>query len=233
MSTPIALPTVTAEDLFFGLTLLAPILVVIVTGIVVLLIDLVITDWLSRRPLMWISSLGLLAGVATCGVLWLGGYVGKSAFGGFLVLDGFALFFEALFLLAAMLVILSATTFADREELFEAEFYVMVLFSTAGLMLMASGNELITIYLALEVTSLSLSFLAAWNKRDAIAGQGLKSTEAGIKFFLLSAMSTAILLYGMALLYGVSGATTLVDISRVLTGSPSPAAKCRPASWHR
>jgi NADH-quinone oxidoreductase subunit N len=111
---------------------------------------------------MWISALGLLVGVATCGVLWLGGYVGKSAFGGFLVLDGFALFFEAL-LVAAMLVILSATTFADREDLFEAEFYVMVLFSTAGLMLMASGNELITIYLALEVTSLSLSFLAAWN----------------------------------------------------------------------
>jgi NADH-quinone oxidoreductase subunit N len=224
MNTPIPLPIVTPEDLFFGLTLLAPVLVVIVTGIVVLLIDLIITDWLSRRPLMWISSLGLLVGMATCGLLWLGGYVGKSAFGGFLVLDGFALFFEALFLLAAMLVILSATTFTDREELFEAEFYVMVLFSTAGLMLMASGNELISIYLALEVTSLSLSFLAAWNKRDAIAGQGLKSTEAGIKFFLLSAMSTAILLYGMALLYGVSGATTLVDISRVLTGAPSPAA---------
>jgi len=89
---------------------------------------------------------------------------------------------------------------------------------------MASGNELMSIYLALEVTSLSLSFLAAWNKRDAIAGQGLKSTEAGIKFFLLSAMSTAILLYGMALLYGVTGATTLVDISKVLTGAPSPAA---------
>ncbi len=224
MNTPIPLPTVTADDLFFGLILLGPVLVVIVTAVVVLLIDLIITDWLSRRPLMWISALGLLVGIATCGLLWLGGYVGKSAFGGFLVLDGFALFFEALFLLAAMLVILSATTFADREELFEAEFYVMVLFSTAGLMLMASGNELITIYLALEVTSLSLSFLAAWNKRDAIAGQGLKSTEAGIKFFLLSAMSTAILLYGMALLYGVSGATTLVDISRVLTGAPSPAA---------
>jgi NADH-quinone oxidoreductase subunit N len=100
----------------------------------------------------------------------------------------------------------------------------MVLFSTAGLMLMASGNELMSIYLALEVTSLSLAFLAAWNKRDAIAGQGLKSTEAGIKFFLLSAMSTAMLLYGMALLYGVSGATTLADISRVLTGTPSSAA---------
>ena len=63
-------------------------------------------------------------------LLWIGGYVGQTAFGGFLVLDGFALFFEALFLLAAVLVILSATTFADREELVEAEFYVMVLFST-------------------------------------------------------------------------------------------------------
>src|ERR1700736_1179794 len=224
MPTTAQLPDVTAASLLLGLTLLAPVLVVVLTGIVVLLIDLVVADWVSRRPLMWIATLGLLVGLATCALLWVGGYVGQSAFGGFLVLDGFALFFEALFMVAAILVILSATTFADREELFEAEFYVMVLFSTAGLMLMASGNELMSIYLALEVTSLSLSFLAAWNKRDAIAGQGLKSTEAGIKFFLLSAMSTAILLYGMAMLYGVTGATTLVDISRLLTGAPSPAA---------
>src|SRR5205085_5672764 len=133
-------------------------------------------------------------------------------------------FFQALFIAAAILVILSATTFADREELVEAEFYAMTLFSTSGLMLMSAGNELMSIYLGLEVTSLSLAFLAAWNKRDVIAGQGLKSTEAGIKFFLLSAMSTAVLLYGMALLYGVSGATTLTDIARVLTGTPSTAA---------
>src|SRR5919199_5913525 len=224
MQTSVPLPIVSGQDLLFGLTLLAPVLAVIVTAIVVLIIDLILTDWLSRRPLMWISALGLIVALGACGVLWLGGYVGQTAFGGFLVVDGFALFFEALFLLAAILVILSATTFADREELIEAEFYVMVLFSTSGLMLMASGNELMSIYLALEVTALSLAFLAAWNKRDVIAGQGLKSTEAGIKFFLLSAMSTAMLLYGMALLYGVSGATTLADISRVLTGTPSAAA---------
>src|SRR5579859_392150 len=224
MPTGIQLPPVTADSLVLGLILLTPILVAIGTGIVVLVIDLVVDDWVSRRPLMWIAVLGLLGGVATCGLLWQGGFIGKSAFGGFLVLDGFALFFEALFLTAAILVILSATTFANREQLVEAEFYVMTLFSTAGLMLMAAGNELMSIYLAIEVTSLSLAFLAAWNKRDAIAGQGLKSTEAGIKFFLLSAMSTAVLLYGMAMLYGVSGATTLADISKVLTGAPSPAA---------
>src|SRR5439155_12036017 len=223
MPTSVPLPAVTAEGLILGLILLAPVLVVVGTGIVVLLIDIVVADWLSRRPLMWIATLGLLAGLAACGILYGAGYVGRTAFGGFLVVDGFALFFEGLFLLSAILVILSATTFADREELVEAEFYIMVLFSTAGLMLMASGNELMSIYLAIEVTSLSLAFLAAWNKRDAIAGQGLKSTEAGIKYFLLSAMSTAVLLYGMAMLYGVTGATTLVDISRLLTGTPSPA----------
>src|SRR2546430_6934001 len=107
---------------------------------------------------MWIACLGVLIAAVAAGALWVGGYAGKTAFGGFLVLDGFALFFQLLFLLAAILVLLSATTFADREELIEAEFYVITLFSTAGLMLMASGNELMTIYLALEVTSLSLAF---------------------------------------------------------------------------
>ncbi|MDQ3808924.1 MAG: NADH-quinone oxidoreductase subunit N [Chloroflexota bacterium] len=224
MPSSVPLPVVTGGDLLFGLTLLAPVLAVVATAVVVLLIDLIITDWLSRRPLMWISALGVLVALVLCGLLWLDpGYVGSSAFGGFLVLDGFALFFQALFLLAALLVILSATTFTDRAEVIEAEFYVVTLLCAAGLMLMAAGNELMTIYLALEVTSLSLAFLAAWNKRDAIAGQGLKSTEAGIKFLLLSAMSTAVLLFGMALLYGVSGATTLADISRVLVGTPSPA----------
>ncbi len=224
MQTPVPIPIMTADDLMQGLILLGPVIAVVLTGVVVLIIDLIITDWISRRPLMWISCLGLLIAAALAGALWLGGYAGRTAFGGFLILDGFALFFQMLFLLAAALVILSATTFADRAEVIEAEFYVITLFSTAGLMLMASGNELMTIYLALEVTSLSLAFLASWNKRDTIAGQGLKSTEAGIKFFLLSAMSTAVLLYGMAMLYGVSGATTLSDISRVLTGTPSPAA---------
>src|SRR5947209_4792995 len=107
----VPLPNVTPQDLLLGITLLAPVLIVIGTGIIVLLIDLIITDWLSRRPLMWISSLGLIIALAACGVLYGRGYVGMTAFGGFLALDGFALFFEALFLVAAILVILSATTF--------------------------------------------------------------------------------------------------------------------------
>src|SRR5437868_14961299 len=106
-SQSVPLPIVTPQDLGLGVTLLAPVLIVVLTGIFVLLVDLIITDWLSRRPLMWIASLGLLIALASCGVLYGGGFVGQTAFGGFLVLDGFALFFEALFLLSAILVILS------------------------------------------------------------------------------------------------------------------------------
>src|SRR5436190_1487164 len=125
-------PIVTPQDILLGVTLLAPVLIVITTGVVVLLIDLIVTDWVSRRPLMWTASLGLVFGMAAAGILAATGYVGKTAFGGFLVLDGFALFFQVLFMLAAILVILSATTFTDRQELIEAEFYIMLLFSTAG-----------------------------------------------------------------------------------------------------
>jgi NADH-quinone oxidoreductase subunit N len=83
---------------------------------------------------------------------------------------------------------------------------------------MASSYELMTIYLALEISSLSLAFLAAWNKRE------LRSSEAGLKFFVLSAVSTGILLFGMALLYGVTGSTGLREIGRLLTtASPTPA----------
>src|ERR671936_488376 len=221
--TPVPLPEVTPESLAYGLFLLAPVLGIVATGTLVLLIDLVVTDWVSRRPLMWISALGILLSYGLLAIV-RASPGSRTAFGGFLAMDGFALFFQAVFLLAALLVILSATTFADRAEQVEAEFYVVTLYCTAGLMLMAAANELMSIYLALELSSLSLAFLAAWNKRDPIAGQGLKSTEAGIKFFLLSAMSTAVLLYGMALLYGVSGTTTLADISRVLTAMPQPAA---------
>jgi len=220
----VAFPSLTGDELLRGTALLGPVVAVVITALLVLILDLIPPDWVSRRPLMWVSALGILVAGALEGVLWATGQVGQPAFGGFVAVDGFAVFFQLLFLVAALLVILSSATFADRQERIESEFYAITLFSTAGLMLMAAGNELMTIYLALELSSLSLAFLATWNKQDRIAAQGLKSSEAGIKFLLLSAMSTAVLLYGMALLYGLSGATTLADIARVLAGTPTPAA---------
>ncbi|MBV9358067.1 MAG: NADH-quinone oxidoreductase subunit N [Chloroflexi bacterium] len=224
MSPQVPLPEMSGDVLALGALVLSPVLVVVATALVVLIIDLFWADWISRRPLMWISGFGLIVALALDVVLYATGVSTMASFGGFIAMDGFAVFFQVLFLLAALLVILSSATFMDRDEQIESEFYSITLFCTAGLMLMAAGNELITIYLSLELSSLSLAFLATWNKKDRLAGQGLKSSEAGIKFMLLSAMSTAVVLYGMALLYGISGATTLNDISQVLTGTPTPAA---------
>ncbi|MBI2755741.1 MAG: NADH-quinone oxidoreductase subunit N [Chloroflexi bacterium] len=222
-SPTITLPAVTPDDLANGLLLLLPVLVVVVTATIALILDLAPPEWVSRRFLQWVSAFGLVVAIVYVAALAPLAQRSPRAFGGFLALDSFALFFEFLFLVAALLVILSANTFADRQESAEGEFYVIALFSTAGLMLMAQAAELISIYVSLELSSLGLAFLAASNKRDRLADQGRKSTEAGMKYLLLSAMSSAILLYGMALMYGISGATTLADIARAFSRDSTPA----------
>lgn len=199
------------------LSLLAPEIVLALWASGILLIDLVLRDGVSRRPLLWLS----LVGLAVCAALTLPLLerpLPATSFFGILVVDQFSIFFKFIFLAAAALVILAADTFIERQSEYEAEFYGLLLFSTTGMMLMASTAELMAIYLSLELTSLSLAFLVTWNKRD------LRSSEAGMKYFILSAMSSAILLYGMALLYGITGSTALPDIARVLTGSGTPAA---------
>ena len=199
------------------LTLLGPELLLAVWACAVILVDLVMRDGASRRPLLWVSLLGLvLAGVLSLGLL--ARPLPARSFGDFLVVDGFSVFFKIIFLIAAGLVLLASETFTDRLREFEAEFYGLLLLCTTGLMLMATTAELMSIYLSLEISSLSLAFLATWAKRD------LRSSEAGLKFFVLSAMSSAILLFGMALLYGLTGSTRLVDIGRLLTGGASPTA---------
>ena len=175
----------------------------------ILTVDLFVERSKSAHRLMLVLSLVgvLLAMVAT---LALAGQ-NTTAFFGTVVVDNFAVFFKVIFLLAAGLVLLSAESLIERVGENAAEFCGLILFCTAGLMFMASGYELMTIYLALEISSLSLAFLAAWNKRE------LRSSEAGLKFFVLSAVSSGILLFGMALLYGITGSTSLREIGRLLT----------------
>jgi NADH-quinone oxidoreductase subunit N len=194
---------------------LAPEIVLVLWACMVLIIDLVVPAGVSRRPLLLVALLGIK--VALIVTIVTGGNPGAAFFGS-LVVDGFAIFFKILFLVAAALVLLSSDAFIERVGEHTAEFYALILFCTAGLMLMAATTELMAIFVALELSSLSLAFLATWNKRD------LRSTEAGLKFFVLSAVSSAILLFGMALMYGITGSTYLSKISEVLTKSASPAA---------
>jgi NADH-quinone oxidoreductase subunit N len=130
-------------------------------------------------------------------------------------LDNFASFFNLTFLLAAGLTILMSDDYLRREGYPVGEYYPLVLFTTAGAMWMASGTDLMTIFLGLEVLSISLYVLAGFFRRQT------RSNEAGLKYFLLGAFSTGFLLYGIALLYGVAGTTNVADIGMYLRSQPA------------
>jgi NADH-quinone oxidoreductase subunit N len=196
-------------------SLLLPVIVMVFWASLILTADLFFPPGASRQPLLTLTLIGLVgAMIASLSLLGRN----ESAFFDTLIVDNFAIFFNVIFLTAATLVVLASENFTERIGEYTAEFYGLIMFCTAGLMLMASTNELMTIYISLELTSLSLAFLATWAKRE------LRSSEAGLKFFVLSAVSSSILLFGMALLYGITGSTYLRQIGQVLTTDAAPAA---------
>ena len=125
---------------------------------------------------------------------------------GSLSVDRFALFFNFLVLATTGLVILASTDYARQMERFQGEYYGLILFSATGMMLLAAATELITIYISLELTTMPLVALAAFMMTS-------RSSEAGMKFLIISAISSAIMLYGMALIFGFTGSTNLSDIA--------------------
>ncbi len=176
---------------------------------------LLLINAFSRRGatahVAWLSILALITTGYTTLSTW---NHSQAGFAGHVVLDNFAIFFTFIFLIAAMLTILMSDAYLKREGYPVGEFYSLILFSTVGAMIMASGTDLMTIFLGLEVLSVSLYVLAGFFR-----GQK-RSNEAGLKYFLLGAFSTGFLLYGMALIYGVSGTTNLVDIAGFFAQSP-------------
>ncbi|GCE17800.1 NADH-quinone oxidoreductase subunit N [Dictyobacter kobayashii] len=131
----------------------------------------------------------------------------KTAFFRMLVVDQYSLFFEIIFLIIAAVIILSSYDYIGKYVQADGEFYSLLLLSVVGMMFMASTTELISIYIALELTSFPLYVMAGLIRSDT------KSSEAAVKYVLLGAMSSAILLYGFALLYGLTGTTDLVGLA--------------------
>ena len=125
---------------------------------------------------------------------------------GSLSVDRFALFFNFLVIGAAALVVLASTDYVKRVERYQGEYFGLLLFSATGMMLLAAATELITIYIALELTTLPLAALAAFL-------MDRRSSEAGMKFLIIGAISSAVMLYGMALVFGATGSTHLSEIS--------------------
>jgi NADH-quinone oxidoreductase subunit N len=132
---------------------------------------------------------------------------GNHAFFGMLIVDNYAIFFEIVFLIIAAVIILSSYSYLAKYVKAEGEFYTLLLFSVTGMMFMASTSELLTIYISLELTSIPLYVMAG------LLRTGERSAEAAVKYVLLGAMSSAILLYGFALLYGLTGTTDLTGIA--------------------
>jgi NADH-quinone oxidoreductase subunit N len=163
-----------------------------------------------------VTPLALLALIATLALVLLAAPGTQSHFAGAVVDDAFSRFMKALILAASAIALVLAPDFMRREGFYKFEYAVLMLLSTAGMMLMVSANDLMAMYLAIELTSLPL-YVAGAIHRD-----NLRSSEAGLKYFVLGALSSGMLLYGCSLIYGYTGSTAFTQIAAVLqTGAPA------------
>ena len=179
-----------------------------VTACALLVFDL-LTDQARKAILGWIS-LGAVV-VTLLGTL-LYPPQGGSIFAGMFLADSYAAFFKVLFLIATALTVLISLRYLDDEGIHRGEYYALLLFATVGMMFMAGGGDFISIYLGLELMSLSTYVLVGFIRRDGA------STEGAVKYFLMGAFTSGILLYGLALLYGLTGTTNLAAVAQSLSG---------------
>ncbi|HWD57605.1 MAG TPA: NADH-quinone oxidoreductase subunit NuoN [Stellaceae bacterium] len=164
----------------------------------------------STRLVSWLSVLVLI------GILVLASRMGLDrhvAFYGMFVTDAFALFMKALVLIGSAVSIVMAMRFNEEHRIARFEFPVLVLLAATGMMVMVSANDLITLYLGLELQSLALYVVASFD-RDSV-----RSSEAGLKYFVLGALSSGMLLYGASMIYGFAGTTSFAALATVLTGA--------------
>ncbi|MDQ1533771.1 MAG: NADH-quinone oxidoreductase subunit [Actinomycetota bacterium] len=166
-----------------------------------------------------VSVLLAVAGIAASGVctavVWHvvndnGPY---QAIKGMVAVDGFSVFVRTVILIATLLAVLLSAPYIRREGLEGSEYLALLLLSATGMMIMASANDLVVVFLALEILSIALYVLAAFDRRR------LESQEAGLKYFVLGAFSSAIFLYGIALTYGATGTTSLTGIATFLAAN--------------
>ena len=194
------------------LYLVAPELSLTLLALAVMLVDL----FIKRRVVtVTVALVGLIIpmGFAISQVFLVGPLVanhtlpGIHAFFGMFTVDQYAMFFDIIFLMIAAVIILSSYSYVGKYVKADGEFYTLMLFSVTGMMFLASTTELLTIYISFELTSFPLYVMAG------LLRTGERSAEAAVKFVLLGAMSSAILLYGFALLYGLTGTTDLTGIA--------------------
>jgi NADH-quinone oxidoreductase subunit N len=184
------------------------------------LIIVMIRAVLRRRPGSTmagfvVAAAGILAAGGTLAWQWLhvrdDGPI--TTMGGMVRVDGFGVFLGIIVVIASAMALLVSVAYLRREQLEAPEYLALVVFSTLGMLVMTTANNLIVVFLALEILSIPLYVLSAFDRRR------LSSQEAGIKYFVLGAFSSAIFLYGIALVYGATGTTSLTGISQFLSAN--------------
>jgi NADH-quinone oxidoreductase subunit N len=193
-----------------ALVTLWPSLIVVGSALVVLVLDL-LPPRDRKAHLGTVALAGLVGALLTTIAVW--GGRGRG-FRDMVVLDNYALFFHVIIAYAAALMVLVSLDYVRRAGAESGEYYGLVLLATAGMMQLTSANDLVVVFLALELMSLSLYVLAGLFKRRR------EASEASMKYFLLGVFASAFLLYGIALLYGATGSTNFDRIAVAVTANP-------------
>jgi NADH-quinone oxidoreductase subunit N len=188
-----------------------PELVLSAFGIVIMVLDPLLDEERSQKTLGFIGLVGALAGLAAT---W---YMAQSpglAFSDMVRVDGFSVFFHYLIVAITAVVILTSYEYMAVQRIRAGEYYALVLFGAVGMGLMSSAVELVLIFIALEISSISSYILAGFRRHDA------SSSESSLKYFLLGSFATAFFLYGVALMFGATGSTNIDLLSQKLQSGP-------------
>ena len=191
-----------------------PELILTVFGVAVMMIDPLLKPGASRKGLGYLSLAGTLCAMGAAfyqaSQLALDPHFGDPGWFGMIRADSFAIFFHVLIPAISAICILASLEYLEIQKINTGEYYGLILFGTIGMTLMSSAIELVLIFIALEISSISTYILAGYRRRTA-AG-----TESSIKYFLLGSFATAFFLYGVALMFGATGSTSIDEISIAL-----------------
>src|SRR6188474_1471379 len=190
--------------------------IIAVTGIIVMLYDCIFPR--QKNVTGTLSLTGIAVSAVFLGIMWSDtNSVPATSWNGMIAHDNLRLSFSFVFLIVSALTILVSTIWVEREDVPAGEYHALLLFATFGMMFMASGNDMVIIFLGLETLSIATYVMAGLRKTD------LKSNESSMKYFILGSLASAFLLYGMALIYGATASTNITEIAAKVADANFPA----------
>jgi NADH-quinone oxidoreductase subunit N len=195
-----------------NLAAILPAIVLSISGIAVMVIEPFVSA-ARKSSLAWLAFTGTVA--AMLALVPMAANRGQW-YSNLWIVDHYGIFLDFVFLLIAAITILTSADYLERQRMNHPEFYALLLFATAGMLMMAASNELVMVFLGLEILSIATYVMAGFRRTD------LKSNESALKYFLLGSFSSAFFLYGVALIFGATGSTNLIGIAEALRSTRVP-----------